>query len=231
VLKSLRAIGFEQYYQAEQRGWVLYLEGSTDLAILKAFAALLEHPAEGLLEQPFVHYVANQVSKARDHFFGLKEAKPDLVGIAIFDLISADLGLSGPLYELQWSQREIENYLCYPETLLAYAERIEEDPGPLFESQLRDQQLEAMRASIEEVSAALKLIRRVEPFGPLVKASDDFLAPVFESYFGKLRLPNLMQKTDYHTLVHFVPEQLVDPEIEGKLDRIVEVAALAKPSP
>ena len=30
VLKALREIGFEQYYQAEQTGWVLYLEGSTD---------------------------------------------------------------------------------------------------------------------------------------------------------------------------------------------------------
>lgn len=38
VLKSLRAIGFDQYYQAEQVGWVLYLEGSTDLAVLQAFA-------------------------------------------------------------------------------------------------------------------------------------------------------------------------------------------------
>jgi hypothetical protein len=76
----------------------------------------------------------------------------------------------------------------------------------------------------------LKLIRRGEAFGPRVKASDDSLGPVFESYFGKLQLPNLMQKTDYHTLVQFIPEDLVDPEIKGKLDRIVEVAALAKPS-
>ena len=35
LLKSLRTIGFEQYYQAQQQGWVLYLEGSTDLAILR----------------------------------------------------------------------------------------------------------------------------------------------------------------------------------------------------
>jgi ABC-type lipoprotein export system ATPase subunit len=41
VLKSLRDIGFDQYYQAEERGWVLYLENSTDLAILKTFAVSL----------------------------------------------------------------------------------------------------------------------------------------------------------------------------------------------
>jgi|ERR1700694_2230098 hypothetical protein len=38
VMKSLEEIGFEHYYHAEQTGWVLYLEGSTDLAILRAFA-------------------------------------------------------------------------------------------------------------------------------------------------------------------------------------------------
>jgi len=38
VLKSLRDIGFEDYYQAEDAGWVLYLEGSSDLAILRVFA-------------------------------------------------------------------------------------------------------------------------------------------------------------------------------------------------
>ncbi len=45
VHKSLSELGFEQYYQAQQTGWVLYLEGSTDLAILQAFARKLEHAA------------------------------------------------------------------------------------------------------------------------------------------------------------------------------------------
>ena len=43
VLKALREIGFDQYYQAQQTGWVLYLEGSTDLEILWAFAKRLGH--------------------------------------------------------------------------------------------------------------------------------------------------------------------------------------------
>ena len=52
LLKSLKSIGFEQYYQAEQEGWVLYLEGSTDLAILQAFAEKLGHPAPGYIKAP-----------------------------------------------------------------------------------------------------------------------------------------------------------------------------------
>ncbi|MBM4050088.1 MAG: AAA family ATPase, partial [Planctomycetes bacterium] len=85
VLKSLTEIGFDHYYQAEQTGWVLYLEGPTDLAILQALAVILNHPAAQVLERPFVHYVqTNLPQRARDHFFGLHEAKTDLVGIAIF---------------------------------------------------------------------------------------------------------------------------------------------------
>jgi hypothetical protein len=229
VLKALRSIGFEQYYQAEQMGWVLYLEGSTDLAVLQAFAKLLHHPARENLEQPFVHYVANLPHKARDHFFGLREAKPDLVGIAVFDSIPQDLSEDGPLCELKWRRREIENYMCYPETLLAYAEKIDGESGPLFEPALRDRQRGAMQSAMDEVAAALRVLGRPDPFGPEVKASDDFLGPVFQSYFGKLGLQNLMQKTDYHVLAQFVPRERIDPEIAVKLDRIVETASRAKP--
>jgi len=229
VLKSLRAIGFEQYYQAEQMGWVLYLEGSTDLAILQAFAERLDHPVKAVLEQPFVHYVANLPTKARDHFYGLREAKSDLVGIAVFDSITQDLNENGPLCELKWRRRELENYLCYPNTLLAYADRIEGQPGPLFEPAQRERQRLAMQDSIDKVAEALNVLGKPDALGPEVKASDEFLGPVFQSYFQKLGLPNLMQKTDFHILAHLASPQQIDPEIIEKLDRIVDVAKRAKP--
>jgi ABC-type lipoprotein export system ATPase subunit len=229
VLKSLRAIGFDQYYQAEQVGWVLYLEGSTDLAILQAFAELLDHPAKQLLEQPFVHYVANQPPKAKEHFFGLREAKPDLVGVALFDSIAQDLKGDAPLFEVKWHRCEIENYLCYPETLLAYAEHIEGEPLPLLDLPLRDRQKAAMQEAMDEVSGALRVLGRPDPFGPDVKASDDFLSPLFQSYFKKLGIRNLMQKTEYHVLAKFLPRERIDPEIIEKLDLIVRVASQAEP--
>jgi hypothetical protein len=230
LLKSLRSIGFEQYFQAEQTGWVLYLEGSTDLAILQAFADLLDHPAKTALEQPFVFYVANQPPKAREHFFGLREAKTDLVGIAVFDSIPGDLQGSGALVELKWRQREIENYLCFPETLLAYAGQVDDSPGPLFEPAVRERQTTAMRQAIEEVAGALRTLGRPEAFGPGIKASDDFLSPVFQKYFEKLSMRNLMQKTDFHALARLVPKERIDPEIAEKLDRILEVSKTATPA-
>ena len=121
IKKALREIGYEQYYLSELKGWILYLEGSTDLAILKAFAAILEHPAREILENPFVNYLFNQPSKVRDNFHGLKEAKTDLVGIALFDRIDSlsstdqQKDQQKGLTMIMWKRREIENYLCYPE--------------------------------------------------------------------------------------------------------------------
>ena len=77
VLKALRDFGFEQYYQAEQAGWVLYLEGSTDLAILQAFARTLDHESQRFLERPFAHYCGSLPERAEEHFYALREAKED----------------------------------------------------------------------------------------------------------------------------------------------------------
>lgn len=111
-------------YQAELKGWVLYLEGSTDLSILQAFAHTLGHPAAAVLARPFVHYLTtNLPNRARDHFFGLQEAKPDLVGFALFDRIDKPLASGTPLTETLWQKREIENYLCSESVLLAYAKQ------------------------------------------------------------------------------------------------------------
>jgi hypothetical protein len=228
VLKSLREIGYDQYYQAEQTGWVLYLEGSTDLSILREFARQLNHPSTQYLERPFVHYVGNQPTKARDHFNGLREAKQDLVGIAIFDRIGDRLQTGQALMETTWKKRELENYLCQKETLLAYARG--KPDNDLFSKQDSNKREQLMKECIERIETALRQLRKGDPWSGEIKASDDFLDPLFDEYFNKLNMPNLMQKNDYHQLVNFVPEGLIDEEISEKLDAISKVAASARGS-
>jgi len=232
VQKALREIGFEHYYQAEHTGWVLYLEGSTDLAILRAFAEKLNHKrAIEALERPFVHYVGNQPSEARKHFHGLREAVPSLRGIAIFDRteqdLPDDLGASG----MTWKRREIENYLCYPETLKAYAEAgvQEVTPGPLFSASESTRRVHAMQEAIMEIEQALQTLGKSAPWDPNCKVNDDFLAPLFDKYFKKLKLPNIMAKKNFHELAHLVPVQKIDPEVKDKLDAIVTIEKSAIP--
>lgn len=227
VLKALRDIGFDQYYQAEEIGWVLYLENSTDLAILQAFAKLSSHEAQQLLERPFVKYVeTNLPQRARDHFHGLREAKSDLVGIAIFDRLDRDLQANDSLTETMWRRREIENYFCMEEVLLAYARHDMSDD--LFGSAERQHREQAMRDAIVEVTRYLE-IDELNPWSPDVKASDDVLDRVFKVFFKTLKLPLQLRKADYHILAGLLTKESLDAEITEKLDAIVALAGKAKP--
>lgn len=226
VLKSLRDIGFDQYYLAEQTGWVLYVEGSTDLAILSALAQRLNHPVQEYLARPFVHYVANQPRKAQEHFHGLREARPDLIGIAIYDRLDRGFPPDPHLIQHMWHKRELENYLCQRETLLAFArsEGERRAGGPLFGQEW----LHAMEQAIAEVEQALRTLGK-EPWSDDVKASDEFLAPLFNRFYETLRRPNTMSKTNFHLLADQIAPQAIDKEIVQVLDRILEVAQRAKP--
>ena len=227
VRKALADIGFEQYLQAEQCGWVLYLEGSTDLAILRAFAERLgREAAKRALERPFVRYVGNQPQSAARHYFGLREAFPDLKGVALFDRLDGGTPDVGDLQCLSWKRREIENYLCTRETLEAYARASasETEPMPLFAKSAIDTRVKAMAESVTEIEQAFMKLDKGSPWDTDVKVSDDFLRPLFSTYFKKLHLPNLMEKKSFYVLAAYVPEHERDPEIGEKLDEIARVA-------
>nr|VFK51792.1 MAG: Predicted ATPase [Candidatus Kentron sp. TUN]VFK54575.1 MAG: Predicted ATPase [Candidatus Kentron sp. TUN]VFK57595.1 MAG: Predicted ATPase [Candidatus Kentron sp. TUN] len=232
VTKALVEMRYDQYYQAEQKGWVLYLEGSSDLAILKSFAKTLDHPVAGALEQAFVHYVStNLPHKAREHFSALREAKPDLRGVALFDRLDKQLPKDPDLMLITWHQREIENYLCREEVLFAYAQ-LGLNQGPqsdLFVGAELEKRNQAMRAAIDEVSKALETLGK-KPWSADIKASDEFLEHLFQNYFKKLALPNQMTKSNYHVLAHLLPVSRFDPEITEKLDVITQVATDAAAS-
>ncbi|RPI74457.1 MAG: AAA family ATPase [Desulfobacteraceae bacterium] len=229
VYKALKEIGFDQYYLAEETGWILYLEGSSDLSILLAFARKLNHAASALLERPFVRYVGTNIPQnAREHFYGLREAKKDLVGIAIFDRIDKELQQNTPLTEIMWKKREIENYLCFEEVLMKYAayDLAEDNLFVRAEINRREQ---AMKESIDEISKALETLKKPSPWSSDIKITDDFLDALFDRYFEKIHLPNLLRKTDYYVLANLVPTEKIDQEVLEKLNAIEAVANRAKP--
>ncbi|MGL4438611.1 MAG: AAA family ATPase, partial [Bosea sp. (in: a-proteobacteria)] len=226
VLKSLKDIGFEHYYQAETKGFVLYLEGATDLAIMRGFAKILNHPVLDVLDSVFVHYVLNQPKLAEHHFYGLREAKPDLVCVAVFDKLPGGLPNGFVLPSNVWSKREIENYFCTQSVLLRYAEGME--PENLLTHALRSQRRGAMLAAIEEVEQALNVLGK-DPWSPDFKVSDEFLPILFKNYFSKLNMDNRLDKSDFYILTEFVSENEIDPDIIDTLDLIARHAATAKP--
>ena len=215
VAKALSEIGFEHYLQAELTGWVLYLEGSTDLSILQAFARQLRHPAIHALERPFVHYVGNQPMLARQHFWGLREACPQLKGYALFDRL--ERGLPGDPYtdlrEYAWIKREIENYFCTTDVPLRWAA----SEFPLF----RD----FMSELVDEIETVLLRANLGSPWDGNMKVSERFFELLFRDFAEKTGMPVRISKSDYHFLVEYIEPDEIDSEVISVLDTIAAVAA------
>jgi len=68
------------------------------------------------------------------------------------------------------------------------------------------------------------------PWSADTKVSDDFLMPVFVDFFRRLRLPNLMSKSDYHVLARHVPREEIDPEVAEVLDVVLALSKNAHPA-
>jgi len=131
-----------------------------------------------------------------------------------------------------WRRREIENYLCQPETLYLYAEGLvqEKGLGPLFETDEIERHRRAMEETISELIPPLALADRNDPWWRDTKASDDFLDRLFERFFARLGSSNLMRKTNYHRLARFVPKDLIDAEVIEVLDAVRQLSSRASPA-
>ena len=218
VRKALTTIGFEQYNLAIQMGWVLYLEGSTDLDILRAFAKKLNHDVYPYIERPFTKYVTDKPGEARKHFFALKEAVPELKGIALFDSLDHDINTTEDLKFLMWERNEIENYFCFPEILLRYARR-QQESAPIFTLNRKKQMEEILRSRIPP--AAYDDLE--DDWWKQTKITDQFLDIVFEKYSNETGEP-ILRKGQYFRLIDYMEQGEILPEVKEKLDEIYEIA-------
>lgn len=225
VRKALESIRIADYFVAEQKGWMLYLEGSTDLAILATLAERLDHPAKNVLKEsvPVNYLGTNKPQEARDHFQGLREAKSDLAGFALFDRLDKELHTGSQLVERMWTQREIENYLVTPESLRALVLKDLRDDD-LIEQSESASRLNALDGAIDELVAALRVTNQPDPWGPDIKVTDQFLDPLFKNYYERLGTPQKVFKRDYHGLADVIPLEQLEPEITEVLDAIWQVA-------
>ena len=231
VKKALESIHMADYYVAEQKGWMLYLEGSTDLAILRRLAERLNHRAAAVLHDsvPVVYLGSNKPQEARDHFQGLREAKPELVGFALFDRLDKELHTGSQLVERMWTRREIENYLVTPASLRAFVQLgLREDD--LIEQAERKIRLETIESCLAELIKALKLTSEHDPWGPDIKVTDEFLDRLFKLYYERLGIPQQTFKRDYHGLADAIPIEEIAPEVSSVLDGIADVASCAVPT-
>ena len=76
----------------------------------------------------------------------------------------------------------------------------------------------------------METLGKGSPWSPDTKVSDDFLTPLFDGFFKRLGLPNLMSKSAYHSLAYCVPAEEIDAEVKDVLDAALAVARGAKPA-
>lgn len=141
IRNSLKHFGAEHYVKARERGYVLYVEGGTDVDMLRALAKRIGHPIAALWDERInSFYVQNNYPlqnidaelerveggfgiTPREHFNGLRNLLPDLRGLAILD----NDGQSrkdrdeGALMICYWRRYEAENYFITPDLLRSYA--------------------------------------------------------------------------------------------------------------
>ena len=141
IRNALKHYGAEHYLRARQRGYVLYVEGRTDLDMLRALARRLRHPVyDGWDERANAFYVQDNFPDSdpdtelerveggfgvtpRQHYFALRALVPGLVGLAILDgdgRERPDVD-EGGLRVAYWRRYECENYFVTPAALRAYA--------------------------------------------------------------------------------------------------------------
>ncbi|RKZ59419.1 MAG: AAA family ATPase [Candidatus Parabeggiatoa sp. nov. 3] len=136
IKEALQNFGIEHYYKAKMTNSIVYVEGSTDLEMLKAFAELLDHPANILLTDKLNYYyvqdtepvasfekeidkVTGYYQDYRQHFYALKACLPALTGIALFDGDNRGLKnrIKPDLAIVYWKKYELENYFIQPEVI------------------------------------------------------------------------------------------------------------------
>ena len=151
IRDALKLYGTEHYIRARQRGHVIYVEGATDLDILRALAQRQNHRAAQVWDETInSFYVQNTYSSLspegeleqveggfgiapKQHFFALRNMIEDLEGLAILDNDGKGRQNSheGGLQISYWNRYEIENYFVTPEVLKRFTKR-EYSDFPLF---------------------------------------------------------------------------------------------------
>ncbi len=216
--KALTEIGWERYYLARLKGHVLYLEGATDLEMLKKFAEKTNANALHFLENANVQYTAHNVpGTAVNSFLALKEFIPDLKGFALFDNLDKQL-TPGPLEIQWWRKKELENYIARPEVLIRHAGLLSVKHPSFTSSYLK----QIMQEVITENTTPAALSNLSHIFWNTTKLSDDWLDVIFPAFYKRLSLPQHFYKRDYYQLISLLKPEEIDPEINEKLDAILD---------
>jgi energy-coupling factor transporter ATP-binding protein EcfA2 len=219
---------------------VLYVDGYTDVNLLRSWARVLRHPAVRYLNRtPYFKPMTPPEQDGREqvvpkrHFEALKLAKPEMTGIQLLDgdakpgnMTSSPAPTPGALLRQIWTRYEIESYLLHPTALARFLDTLVGSGGAdtveQFFTSIFDQEAGAgLGAGIAQAFLA-------NPSTP---------AGIVESYFVKTKARTLIEAllksgglTISYTEFWRIAEQMlpaeIHPEVIEKLDFIQQAFGL-----
>lgn len=217
VREALKRLTSLDLLMAEQLQGIIYLEGETDLNLLREWAYVLKHPAFQFLKKPFWH--SNQgrhPNESKGHFFALKGIRPNIKGVLILDgdnrkLPEHELSTDG-LTILRWRRYEVESYLINPKVLERYIQGVELD---LFAATSVKNGIDYLRNQLPP--AVYNEPLSDHEFFDVTPASKTLLPGFFEA----ADLP--LTKDEYYLIAaQMLPEEIPN-EVKEKLDSIYNI--------
>lgn len=222
LMRSLSVLTNTDLMLAVDAPGVLYTEGHTDIAILKEWARILNHPlAEYLTKKLFWKPTVWETRPgakgipAKDHYEALALVRNDLPGLVILDgdarpeIGPTEITGTG-LQRIRWRRYEIESYLFHPDVLIRFVtQQVGEAAAP--------EHVNELKAYLEQNSPPAVLR---EPLGNheylnTVKARTKLIPPALEAA-GLVGIPY----TRFHEIAALMRPEEIHPEVLEKLDGI-----------
>lgn len=211
LMGALRLLTNSDVHTALAIERILYVEGKTDVPILRAWAKATGHPAASFLERPFCRPTSQEEKGfASKHLVALRTMAPSCRGIELRDsnrrnMTEENGGKPRTPATIYWRRYEIENYLLHPEAILRFVEK---------------------RGTGDMKKRAEGHIRKNWPPALL---SDPFAENLLDRTKGKDVIAKLMHDVGLdwkHTNCVDIAEEMkrheVHDEVRDKLDRIAE---------
>jgi hypothetical protein len=214
VREALKRVTSLDLLLVEEAKGVVYLEGTTDFDLLKAWARILEHPlAAWFSNMPFWKDNKGRQSKdAKTHYFALKSIHPKLKAMLLLDgdnrgMSDFESGGDG-LEVIFWERYEAESYLLHPDVLRRY---ITKERGELI------------------ADGALKVLEDNLP--PAFFKNPLALSPVLKAEpASKTLLPQILSdagidigKGEYFLIAEEMRKEEIPSEVIEKLDAICRI--------
>ncbi|MBI3761102.1 MAG: AAA family ATPase [Chloroflexi bacterium] len=227
LVEALALLDSTDLMLADQAPGILYVEGSTDLDILREWARILNHPLDSKFLRADLFWHPNgggESEEAKQHFNALLAAKPDMRGVLLVDGDTRinpsepdELGERGKLHRIKWNRREIESYLIHPKTLTRFLERTigpGEISAPAITAGLEYVEKQMGTPFINDPLTETELLRSA-------RASKTIL-PGFLQAAGI----HAFEKSDFYEIAAVQKPEELPPEVPEKLDLIAKALGL-----